>query len=153
MSKAFEFQTPLNTILNSPFITCQNILFRSKGDKDSGTKNDIQTKEQEKEEEDKELLCSRCNHLITSSSHKIEVSGRHSHLLKNPAGDKFDLRCFSEAQGCETKGVPIPNFSWFPGYKWTFAFCTNCSMQSGWFYLSPNDNFYGLIRKAITGEY
>lgn len=153
MLKVFELQIPLNTILNPMLITGRNILFRTKGDKDTGTKKDTQVKTQKKEDQDKELLCAKCNHLITSSSKKIEISGHHSHLLTNPAGEKFDLRCFSEAQGCEIKGVPIPDFSWFAGYKWTFAFCANCSIQSGWIYISPNDNFFGLIRKAIIGEY
>lgn len=153
MLKVFEFQPPLNTILNPTLITSRKFLLRAKGDKDTGIKNDTQVKSQEEEYPDKELLCARCNHLITSASRKIEVSGNHSHLLTNPAGEKFDLRCFSEAQGCETKGVPIPDFSWFAGYSWTFAFCSNCSIQSGWIYISPNDNFYGLIRKVLIGEY
>jgi len=153
MSKVFEFRIPFNTVLNMAFLTGQDVFFRSKTDKVTGTKGNIQVKSQEKEDEDKKLLCSRCNHLITTSSRKIKVAGNHSYFFANPAGEKFDLRCFSDAPGCETKGVPISDFSWFQGYKWTFAFCSNCSIQSGWFYLSPSDNFFGLIREAFVGKY
>ncbi len=153
MSKVFEFRHPHDTIFNSLLIPDLNIIFRSQQNKSTGTKRNIQVDEKEKETEDNELLCSKCNQLITSSSCKIEVSGSHSHFLKNPAGDSFNLRCFSEAKGCKIKGVPISDFSWFPGYKWTFAFCSNCSIQSGWFYMSPNDNFFGLMQDAIIGEY
>lgn len=153
MLKTFKLQIPVGTFLNVPLLPDQNILFRSKTVRKPGTDKDAQVDEREKGEEDKELLCFKCNHILTSSSRKIEVSGHHSHFFTNPAGEKFDLRCFSEAPGCEIKGVPISDFTWFPGYKWTFAFCSNCSVQSGWFYLSRDNSFFGLIRKSFVGEY
>jgi len=101
------------------------------------------------EREDKQLLCFTCRNVLTRESNTIEVSGKHSHFFTNPAGIEFNLRCFSDAPGCEIKGVPIADFTWFPGYHWCFAFCSECSVQSGWFYLSPSDRFFGLIREAL----
>ena len=81
---------------------------------------------------------------------QIDMLGSHVHNFTNPSGDSFTLRCFREAPGCETKGVPIDDFTWFPGYKWCFSFCVNCGVQSGWFYLSAEDSFFGIIREALA---
>ena len=124
-------------------------LMRSVSGKKEHGKPDTGTELKEEEREDKEIKCFRCGHTITSESHKTEILGKHTHFFTNPAGTGFDLRCFSEAPGCETKGVPVSEFTWFPGYKWCFAFCSECSVQSGWFYLAPNNSFFGLIREAF----
>ena len=125
------------------------ILMRSISEKKSDVKTDSGSELKEQELEDKEIKCFRCGHTITLESMKAEISGKHFHFFTNPAGAGFNLRCFSEAPGCEIKGVPISEFSWFPGYNWCFAFCSECSVQSGWFYLSTNDSFFGLIHEAI----
>ncbi len=143
----FQHRSPLFTKPPVP-----GILMRSASKKKKGGKTNFQSEVKEKEREDKEIRCFRCSHTITLESQKTEISGKHAHFFTNPAGTGFDLRCFSDAPGCETKGVPLPEFTWFPGYNWCFAFCSECSVQSGWFYLSPNDSFFGLIREAFISE-
>ena len=146
-------------VSNSPSDQYQSTLFikppdsgirmRSASEKRRGRETDALPKVKEKEHEDKEIKCFRCGYTITLESQKVEISGKHAHFFINPAGTRFNLKCFSEAPGCETKGVPVPEFTWFPGYNWCFAFCSECSVQSGWFYLSPNDSFFGLILEAL----
>ncbi len=132
--------------LNTP---APDFLMRSASEKKSGGKSDGLPQVKDKEREDKEIKCFRCGNTLTLESRKAEISGKHSHFFTNPAGIGFDLRCFSDAPGCETKGVPIADYTWFPGYKWCFAFCSECSVQSGWFYLSKGNSFFGLIREAF----
>ncbi|MEN8222411.1 MAG: cereblon family protein [Acidobacteriota bacterium] len=149
MLKAFDFSPPAYQHEPVHGSGLPDIRMRTNREKSSNGKPAGQHGSEEEEKEDKQIICFNCRHMLTVESLKTEKSGKHSHSFTNPGGTSFDLRCFSEAPGCETKGVPIPDFTWFPGYKWCFAFCSNCSVQSGWFYLSSNDSFFGLIREAF----
>lgn len=153
MLKIFDLYPPLSSYRFSMFTIQSGVFLKSVSKKKGGIRSENLSKSKKKKREDKELACFKCNHKLTSASRKIDVSGKHSHYFTNPAGEKFDLRCFSEAPGCKIQGVPIADLSWFPEYKWTFAFCSNCSVQSGWFYLSRNESFFGLIRESFIGEY
>jgi hypothetical protein len=102
--------------------------------------------EQERSEDEKEkILCKVCQHPITSSKNKIEINGQHQHIFSNPIGIAYEIGCFSSANGCTNKGTPTLEYTWFKGFAWRFALCSNCYTHLGWFYQSENDSFYGLI--------
>lgn len=107
-------------------------------------------KEQEQHKDDKpKILCKVCGHPITSTHYKIEVNAQHQHLFSNPVGLFYEIGCFSKANGCINKGSPTLEYTWFTGYAWRFAFCSNCFMHLGWFYQSEHNHFYGLIRENL----
>jgi|GEM_PF-357575 len=113
----------------------------------------LKAERRKKKKKKKFILCRSCNHIITSVDKRIEVSGQHSHVFKNPAGIVYRIGCFSAATGCFNFGDPTEQFTWFPGYAWCYSNCLNCFMHLGWFYQSGEDNFYGLILShLIEGE-
>ncbi len=104
--------------------------------------------EQHKDEKQK-IRCKVCGHPITSTQYKIEVNGQHHHFFSNPVGMLYEFGCFSSANGCINKGTPTLEHTWFTGYAWRFAFCSNCFMHLGWFYQSEHNHFYGLILENL----
>ncbi len=97
------------------------------------------------QKEKKKILCKACQYPITSLVHKIEVNGKHRHIFSNPGGFVFEIGCFSLANGCVNQGTPTLKYSWFSGFAWRYALCSNCYLHLGWFYQSEQDSFYGLI--------
>lgn len=98
---------------------------------------------------EKHYLCVTCFNRITTDRYNVEVSGSCFHSFTNPAGINFDIICFSDAGGCNVAGIPSMEFTWFPGYSWCYAYCSNCKAHLGWFYGSPKDSFFGLIKKRL----
>jgi hypothetical protein len=106
--------------------------------------------EQERCEDEKDkILCKVCQHPITSFKNKIDVNGQHRHIFSNPVGISYEVGCFSSANGCVNKGNPTFDFTWFNGFAWRFALCSNCLSLLGWFYQSESDSFYGLILEHL----
>ncbi|MDM8558358.1 cereblon family protein [Candidatus Parabeggiatoa sp. HSG14] len=111
-----------------------------------------QTLEQEDEKKEK-ILCKVCQHPITSHQKKIEINGLNQHVFRNPAGFFYEIVCFSSANGCINKGSSTLENTWFQGYSWRYALCSNCFAHLGWFFQSENDSFYGLILENLEEEY
>lgn len=100
----------------------------------------------EEEEEERLLLCKNCKNKITSLHNSIEVRGQYKHTFSNPHGFVFEIGCFSSAYGCTNQGLLTMEFTWFKGFGWRFALCSNCHIHLGWFYQSGREkSFYGLI--------
>lgn len=49
-------------------------------------------------------------------------------------GYMHDIVTVSRASNTELSGAPSAEFSWFPGYAWTIAFCAACMAHVGWRY-------------------
>ncbi len=105
--------------------------------------------EESHKDESEQILCKACQHKITSLENKIEVNGLHQHVFSNPGGFVFEIGCFSGAIGCVNQGSPSLEHSWFTGYAWRFALCSNCLRHLGWFFQSGKDSFYALILKNL----
>ena len=98
-----------------------------------------------------DLCCANCLHPITSRASGVEISGKHSHTCFNPDGVVFQIGCFGGAPGCMVRGRPTVDFSWFPGYQWNFAHCTNCFTQLGWYFQQAVARpFFGLERNKLV---
>lgn len=114
-------------------------------------KNHLQPESDSREKEKKEvpLICSHCSAAITTSKQAISIHGQHEHAFFNPAGIAFEIRCFRQAPGCLVQGDPTTRFSWFDGYSWQYATCSNCLAHLGWFFSSEQNSFFGLIAGKI----
>ena len=120
---------------------------------DSSTEEEILLRDGEETSREKRLLCGLCGYYITSRDRALEKSGIRVHVFTNPAGMTFRIGCFSSAPGCVTAGAPTEEYTWFPGYSWSFALCGSCMTHLGWFYESGSDGFYGLILANLAEEY
>lgn len=104
----------------------------------------------EEPEEPRSLVCKTCGIPITSPESAIEVSGAHRHTFVNPGGMVFRIGCFSGASGCYITGKPTGEFTWFPGYAWSYVICSGCFAHLGWHYSSGEGGFFGLILDRLV---
>jgi len=109
------------------------------------------SKKRKKEEKDPLIRCRNCGYTITTTDDVISVAGQHRHTFKNPAGILYSIGCFARAEGCFDLGEPTSEFTWFPGYSWSYSVCKKCFTHMGWFYRSGESTFYGLILKQLEG--
>ena len=98
--------------------------------------------------EDDALYCADCGHLITRGRWRIRRNGDHEHTVFNSAGIVYRVVCFKEAPGVATRGDPSGEFTWFKGYAWRIANCTECGLHLGWRF-EGEDVFFGLVRTSL----
>lgn len=95
------------------------------------------------------VRCGYCRTVITESDSAMEMAGAHQHVLTNPAGVSFTVLIYRHAR-CDAAGLPSPEFSWFNGYAWQLALCTQCGSHLGWCYSQVQfPDFYGLIDSQL----
>lgn len=99
---------------------------------------------------EKRLFCAACRHLVTHQDERIPVQGGHEHSFTNPRGITYHIGCYREAAGCSAVGESTAEFTWFSGYAWRVALCTNCRTHLGWRFQSGTDYFHGLILNRLT---
>ena len=104
----------------------------------------------ETEKKKASIICRACRHEITTVEYSIAVNGEHAHICRNPLGVVFHIGCFSKAWGCFIWGIPTDEATWFPGFTWSVAACSNCFTHLGWHYESGRQNFYGLIMANLV---
>jgi hypothetical protein len=102
------------------------------------------------DEHKKHILCKTCGNFITSDADSITVNGSHDHTFVNPMGLKFHIGCFSNAGGCRIMGVPTDEYTWFPGFAWSYVICSGCQTHLGWHYQSGGGGFFGLILDQLV---
>jgi hypothetical protein len=99
--------------------------------------------------EERWLVCSACEHPVTTARARREIEGAHVHVRVNPHGSEFRFGCFSDAPGCAAQGESSAFFTWFPGYSWQIAVCAGCAAHLGWSFRSAGDVFFGLITDRL----
>jgi hypothetical protein len=102
--------------------------------------------------EHERLLCSACLSPVTSESELVAIAGSRLHHRTNPNGIEFEFACFRAAPGAEVRGQPTTEFSWFPGYAWSYSMCRSCDSHLGWHFEGRNPSFHGLILDRLTRE-
>ncbi len=104
---------------------------------------------EEQGDEEEAILCGFCQSSITDTRNRIAMNGSHSHIFANPHGLVFEIGCYKRATGCLTSLEASPEFSWFSGYLWKIALCSNCSNHLGWYFFSNTSSFFGLIQENL----
>ena len=97
------------------------------------------------------ILCRFCHAAITSKRDEYIMSGSHQHRFINPSGMQFLIGCFKLAPGCDIGGPATDEYSWFKGYLWQIARCSDCGEHLGWLYQNGEaDQFFGLIVEKLV---
>jgi len=96
------------------------------------------------------VVCARCRHEVTADGARIPVAGAHEHRFVNPHGFVFDVQCFRAAPGCDVAGPPTSDFSWFPGFAWSIAYCGGCAAHLGWRFEGHGSEFFALIKDRLA---
>lgn len=95
------------------------------------------------------LCCARCLHPVTEHSAYLELAGGHTHVFTNPGGITYELALYAHAN-CVIHGPATTEYTWFAGYAWQLALCSNCHEHLGWRYRKLGGaSFYGLIRQRL----
>ncbi len=111
---------------------------------------ELATEDENETEKEDYIICRACGNVIASPDEQMEVDGKFSHTFTNPAGIAYKIGCFSNAKGCVNFGEPTSDFTWFPGFDWCYALCSNCFSHLGWHYSSGDSSFFGLILDNIA---
>jgi hypothetical protein len=98
------------------------------------------------------VYCAVCSHVVSHVDHRIVVNGSHDHHFVNPHGFRFHVGCYAEALGCSVSGDPMAADTWFPGFRWQLAACEECRQHLGWFFVSSDANFFGLVVDRIQTD-
>ncbi len=96
------------------------------------------------------IVCRLCGHRVTSDDERIAVDGSHTHAFFNPAGILFEVGCFRLAPGCQASSEASGQFTWFAGYLWRTALCSQCACHLGWRFEKPDSVFFCLILTQLT---
>lgn len=99
--------------------------------------------------DDSVFICAFCYNPIADPLRQIIIHQSFRHIFANPYGYVFEIGCFSDVIGCRRASISSNEFSWFIGYSWQIAICTNCSAHLGWYFLSESDRFWGLILEKL----
>jgi hypothetical protein len=96
------------------------------------------------------ILCRCCTNPITRSGEAIKIGLSDHYRFTNPAGISYSINCFKNASGCSISGTPTLIDSWFNGYEWQLAQCSECQEHIGWYYQNIKDRyFFGLIQDRL----
>lgn len=96
--------------------------------------------------------CAVCGNLITYASEESDRQGSFVHHFTNPHGMAFTIGCFATAAGISPHGLPTYEHSWFSGYAWNFAHCSQCQSHLGWGFHRGAEQFFGLILDHLVKE-
>jgi hypothetical protein len=121
-----------------------------RGEVEERVVTDEKTEEERTLQEERTLRCSSCGHRVTTERERISVMDAHQHTFVNPGGYVFHIGCFRNAPGCLEAGFSTEENTWFLGYSWSYALCEGCFAHLGWFYVSAEESFFGLILDRLV---
>jgi len=104
------------------------------------------------------VYCIACHQTIANLTDVIAMSEvGPSNVFVNASGYVHDMMTVKKVWNVQLQGDPTVEHSWFPGYAWTLAHCSNCLEHVGWLYTSTDNlliprRFWGLSRTSITHQ-
>ena len=98
------------------------------------------------------IYCGACAHPVARKADQTAINGAHAHHFTNPFGIRFHVGCFTDALGCDLSGRPTAADTWFPGFFWRLASCSECRTHLGWYFERGQEYFYGLILDRIRRD-
>jgi len=103
------------------------------------------------------IFCRNCHTPVTSKNEQATIGNADEYRFTNPSGILYHIRCFSNAHGCNIVGMPTEQDSWFLGYQWQLAICTECHEHLGWYYQDCGSArhqrfFFGLIADRLMDQ-
>ncbi|CAI9267840.1 unnamed protein product [Lactuca saligna] len=104
------------------------------------------------------VKCKSCQTVIASRSDMLVMSSDGPlGAYVNPSGYVHEIMTLLKANGLALIGVPSEEYSWFPGYAWTIAYCATCEYQMGWLFtatkkkLKPR-SFWGIRSSQVADD-
>ncbi|XP_037092411.1 protein cereblon-like [Pollicipes pollicipes] len=104
----------------------------------------------------KVMACADCEQPLASSDDVFAMSAEGPQsIFVNPHGDLHETLTLHRASGLRCITRPSTEYSWFPGYAWEIAHCTQCSSHMGWRFTACRESlrptsFWGLCRRSLA---
>ncbi|XP_052126292.1 protein cereblon isoform X2 [Frankliniella occidentalis] len=105
------------------------------------------------------LCCRNCNQTIANQQDVFSMSAEGLQgTYVNPHGFVHDTITIRKANGIVLQNQPpSTEFSWFPGYGWTIAACSQCQRHIGWRFTATDSQtrpskFWGLCRRSLNSK-
>lgn len=104
------------------------------------------------------IKCKSCQTVIASRSDMLVMSTDGPlGAYVNPSGYVHEIMTLLKASGLALIGIPTEEYSWFPGYAWTIAYCATCEYQMGWLFSSTNKklkprSFWGIRSSQVADD-
>ncbi|KAL8259550.1 hypothetical protein R6Q59_027503 [Mikania micrantha] len=104
------------------------------------------------------VKCRSCQTLIANRSDMLVMSTDGPlGAYVNPSGYVHEIMTLLKASGLTLHGVPSEEYSWFPGYAWTIAYCATCEYQMGWLFTATNKklkprSFWGIRSSQVADD-
>ena len=112
------------------------------------TSTDPQVETLPKTQAQRPICCGKCAQVVASRKNRRD----REHTFRNPAGYSFHVVCFEKAEGCSLVGEAVREGTWFEGYAWTLAMCSDCGGHLGWSFGDGDEtSFFGLIATRLKG--
>ncbi|KAI7725231.1 hypothetical protein M8C21_005637 [Ambrosia artemisiifolia] len=105
-----------------------------------------------------QIKCRSCETLIANRSDMLVMSTDGPlGAYVNPSGYVHEIMTLLKASGLALIGVPTEEYSWFPGYAWTVAYCATCEYQMGWLFTATNKklkprSFWGIRSSQVADD-
>lgn len=105
-----------------------------------------------------QIKCRSCQTLIANRSDMLVMSSEGPlGAYVNPSGYVHEIMTLLKASGLALIGVPTEEYSWFPGYAWTVAYCATCEYQMGWLFTATNKklkprSFWGIRSSQVADD-
>ncbi|KAK1425980.1 hypothetical protein QVD17_14647 [Tagetes erecta] len=105
-----------------------------------------------------QIKCRSCQTLIANRSDMLVMSTDGPlGAYVNPSGYVHEIMTLLKASGLALIGVPTEEYSWFPGYAWTVAYCATCEYQMGWLFTATNKklkprSFWGIRSSQVADD-
>ncbi|GBG32251.1 Protein cereblon [Hondaea fermentalgiana] len=102
------------------------------------------------------LSCAFCNAALATTANVIsmsEVGAAGSYM--NAFGCTHQLLTLDKVPDARSRGAPVLEHTYFPGYAWTCIYCYQCEFHIGWKYEAVDTScipreFFGLLRSVLT---
>lgn len=104
------------------------------------------------------VRCKNCQTVIARRSEMLVMSNEGPlGAYVNPHGCVHEIMTLYKANGLALIGNPVKEYSWFPGYAWTIAYCATCECQMGWRFTATNKklkprSFWGIRSSQVADD-
>ncbi|XP_062096493.1 uncharacterized protein LOC133802239 [Humulus lupulus] len=102
------------------------------------------------------IKCRHCQTVIARRSDMLAMSSDGPlGAYVNSHGFVHEVITLYRANDLTLVGVPVREYSWFPGYAWTITNCASCGNQMGWLFTATKKNlkprlFWGIRSSEVS---
>ncbi|KAI3935825.1 hypothetical protein MKX01_033009 [Papaver californicum] len=105
------------------------------------------------------VCCKTCQTVIARRSDTLVMfSDGPLGAYVNSHGFVHEVMTLYKTNGLALVGLPVKEYSWFPGYEWTITNCATCETQMGWRFTATDKklkpkSFWGIRSSQVADDF